>query len=121
MTETEEQRRRQIVTALSHLIPLTMDFHDGCVALTALHDTGLLAKYLNDVARDNSVEFSKYFNFDNDKYVKTDGCTCTRYVINMEVYVCYVLVLCHHVHIREGVSDSCRGIIFTAAGRFTLY
>lgn len=62
MTETEEQRRRQVVTELSHLIPLTMDFHDGCIALTALYDIGLFANFFNDVAND----FEDYARVETD-------------------------------------------------------
>lgn len=73
MTETEKQKRRRSVTKLIHAIPLWMDFHDGCVVLTALYDIGHLSKYFKDVARGRVVEFSEYFDFDDDDYVKTDA------------------------------------------------
>ena len=43
--EAEAERRRCVMEAM-HLIPVDVDYHDGCVVLTILYDIGWLQTYL---------------------------------------------------------------------------
>ena len=45
MNREEEEDRRRCVTEAMHLIPLNVDYHDGCVVLTILYDIGWLQLY----------------------------------------------------------------------------
>ena len=45
MNREEEEERRRCVTEAMHLMPLDVDYHDGCVVLTILYDIGWLQLY----------------------------------------------------------------------------